>query len=91
MGGEVDFLSADKHKKLIVCKARHAQSTQNNKFVLSLQYLTENVKDEVGFSLQISINGFFKLKYMWLGMPNYQRQQVFYFFAISYERSELSN
>ena len=39
--------------KLIVslseCIARHAQSTQNNKFAISLQYLRENVKDEVDF------------------------------------------
>ena len=39
--------------KLIVslseCIARHAQSSQNNKFAISLQYLRENVKDEVDF------------------------------------------
>ena len=39
--------------KLIVsiraCVARHAQSTQSNKFAISLQYLKENVKDEVDF------------------------------------------
>ena len=39
--------------KLIVslseCIDRHAQSTQNNKFAISLQYLRENVKDEVDF------------------------------------------
>ena len=29
--------------------ARHAQSTQSNKFTISLQYLKENVKDEVDF------------------------------------------
>ena len=29
--------------------ARHAQSTQNNKFTISLQNLKENVKDEVDF------------------------------------------
>ena len=32
---------------LWVCVARHAQGTQNNKFAISLQYLKENVKDEV--------------------------------------------
>ena len=32
---------------LWVCVARHAQSTQSNKFVISLQYLKENVNDEV--------------------------------------------
>ena len=41
--------------KLIVsfsmCIASHAQITQNNKFAVSLQYLKENVKDEVDFLL----------------------------------------
>ena len=32
-----------------MCIARHAQSTQNNKFTISLQYLKKNVKDEVDF------------------------------------------
>ena len=30
-----------------MCVARHAQSTQNNKFAISLQYLKENIKDEL--------------------------------------------
>ena len=34
---------------LWVCVARHAQSTENNKFTISLQYVKENVKDEVDF------------------------------------------
>ena len=29
--------------------ARHAQNIQNNSFSISLQYLKENVKDEVDF------------------------------------------
>ena len=33
-----------------VCVIRHAQSTQN-KFAISLQYLKENMKDEVDFQL----------------------------------------
>ena len=59
MGWEIDFLPADKNKifcKLIISLwvsiARHAQSTQNNKFTTSLQYLKE-VKDEVEFCLLI--------------------------------------
>ena len=54
MGDEVIFLSLDKHENFLqklvslwVCGARHAQSTQNNKFAISLQYLKENVKDEI--------------------------------------------
>ena len=35
--------------KFCLCVARDAQSTQNNKFAISLQYLKENVKDEVDF------------------------------------------
>ena len=34
---------------LWMCIARDAQSTQNNKFAISLQYLNENMKDEVDF------------------------------------------
>ena len=34
---------------LWVCVARHAQSIEHNKFVTSLQYLRENMKDEVDF------------------------------------------
>ena len=32
-----------------MCVVRHTQSFQNNKFAISLQYLKENVKDEVNF------------------------------------------
>ena len=32
-----------------VCVARYAQSIQNNKFAISLQYLKENVKGEAEF------------------------------------------
>ena len=57
-GGEVDFfclqINAEVLYKLIVsllaCVARHAQSTQYNNFTISLQYLKENVKDEVDFT-----------------------------------------
>ena len=48
---------------LRVCVARHAQSTQNNTFTISLQYLKENVKDEVDFCLLIVVKGFSKCKY----------------------------
>ena len=34
---------------LWVCIAKHSQSINNNKFTISLQYLKENVKDEVDF------------------------------------------
>ena len=34
---------------LFVCRPMHSKSTQNNRFVISLQYLKENVKDIVDF------------------------------------------
>ena len=34
---------------LWVCVARHAQITQNTKFGISLQYLKDEVSDEVDF------------------------------------------
>ena len=34
---------------LWVCTARQAISTKNNQFTISLQYLKENMKDEVDF------------------------------------------
>ena len=40
---------------LWVCMARHAQSIQNNSFIISLQYFKENVKDGVDFSLLIIV------------------------------------
>ena len=50
------FFSADKHKtflKLIVsfwmCIVTHAQSTQKNKFTISLKYLKKNMTNEVDF------------------------------------------
>ena len=43
-----------------VCMARHVQSTQNNNFIISLQYLKENVKDGVIFSLLIIVKRFFE-------------------------------
>ena len=46
-------INAKKFYKLIVSLwvriARHAQSTQNNKFTISLQDLKESVKNEVDF------------------------------------------
>ena len=40
---------------------RHAQSTENNNLIISLQYLKENVKDGVDFSLLIIVKLFFKV------------------------------
>ena len=52
MGDEVVFLPADKRESFlqvdsILIIARHAQSNQNNKFSISLQYLKKGVSNEV--------------------------------------------
>ena len=54
MGDEVNFLPADKDKSFLqddsITLDVHTQacpSTQNNRFTISLQYVKENVKDEV--------------------------------------------
>ena len=65
MRDEVDFLPADKNKcslqddivSLCVCITRYSKSTQNNKFAIYLQYLKENVMDEIDF-----LPGFFNLR-----------------------------
>ena len=57
MGNEVDFFCSQINTKVFykfrvsfwMCVARNAQTTQNNKFKMSLHYLKENVKDEVDF------------------------------------------
>ena len=56
VGNEVNFLATNKYQdfqfnfqlitSLWVCVTCHSQSTLNNKFAISLQYLKENVKGE---------------------------------------------
>ena len=46
---------------LWMCVARQAQSTKNNQFTISLQYLKENMKDEVVFLPADKCWRFFKL------------------------------
>ena len=46
---------------LWVCVARHGQSTQSNKFAISLQDLKKNIKDEVDFLPRDKSQRFFKL------------------------------
>ena len=47
---------------------KHAQITQNNEFVLSLQYLKEIVKDEVDFLPADKCQSFFQIGAMLLGV-----------------------
>ena len=63
---------------LWVCVTRHAQSTQNNKFAISLQYLKENVKDEVDFLSKDKRQRFLQTDAITLGVcgqtsPNYPK------------------
>ena len=58
---KVYFWHADKHKvfcKLILpfwqCVTRHAQSTQNKEFDISLQYPQKNMRDKDDFCLQVN-------------------------------------
>ena len=53
---EVDFLYVDKHEGFLQINSmvlidiiKHLQSSQNNKFAMSLQYLKQEVRDEVDF------------------------------------------
>ena len=53
---------------LWMCKARHAQSTQNNKFAISFQYLKENVTAEVDFLSQDKHQRFLQIDFTILGV-----------------------
>ena len=68
VNGEVYFWFGEKHRNSLqvdllfwVFVARHAQSTQNNKFAISLQYLKENWKNEVDFLLADKHQNLFEL------------------------------
>ena len=52
---------------------KHSQSTQNNKFATSLQYLKENGKNEVGFSLADKNQRFLQIYAIILGQCGYNR------------------
>ena len=51
-----------------LCAARHVQNTQNNKFTISLQYLIENVKDEVKFLQADRLKSFLQVDSITLGV-----------------------
>ena len=76
-----------------VCATRVTQSTQNNKFAISSQYLKENGKNEVYFLLVDKHQKFLQIDTIILGVcgqacPNYQNNK----FAISlqYLKKEVS-
>ena len=54
-----------------VFKARHAQSTQNNKFAISFQYLTKKVSGEGFFCMQRSMKVSYKsILWVWFGLSS---------------------
>ena len=69
---EVDFLHADKYESMLqidtmilMVIVKHSQSSQKGKFVMSLQYLKKEVRDEVDLhadkyqiSIQVDFNTF---------------------------------
>ena len=40
---------------------KHSQSSQDNKFAMSVQYLKKEVRDKVDFGMQINIKASYKL------------------------------
>ena len=61
-----------------VCVARHAQSIQNNKLIKWLQYLKENMKDELYFLSVDKHQSFLQIDIINLGLcgqacPNYPK------------------
>ena len=56
--------------------ARQAQSTKNNQFTKSLQYLKENMKDEVDFLLADKCWRFFQIDTIILGVCVARNTQI---------------
>ena len=80
-GDEVDFMPADGYESFLqvyislwVSVARDAQSTQNKKFGISLQYLKENVKVKVDLLLVDKHQKFLQINTIILGV--YQLPQT---------------
>ena len=44
-----------------MCVDRHAQIAQNNKFAISLQYLRQEMSDEIDFFMQINMKVSYRL------------------------------
>ena len=65
---EVDVLHAVKHENslqidtmILMEMVKHFQSSQNNKFTMSVQYLKKEDRDKLIFRMQISIKVAYKL------------------------------
>ena len=66
-----------------VCGNRLFQSTQNNKFATSFQYLKENGKNEVGFILADKHQRFLQIETIILGVARHAQITQNNRFAIS--------
>ena len=71
---------------------RHAQITRNKKFAISLQYLKEEVSDEVKFLLADKRENFLQFDIMVFdgdcqAFPKFAKRQVCNVFTISQKRS----
>ena len=86
MGDEVHFFCLQINTKVfyrlmvpfLLCVARSAQSTQNNKFPISMQYLKKKVKDEADFLPAVKCQRFLQIGFIILvfcgqACPNYQK------------------
>ena len=79
-----------------VCVAMHVKCTQNNKIAISLQYLKENMKDEVDFLPPDKHQRFLQIDTIIFSVcgqacPNYSKKQIWCFFAIKKEVKEVRN
>ena len=78
MGDEVEFLPADRLKSFLQDRSitlgvinQQIQSTKYNQFTISLQYLKENMKDEVDFlpADKCWRIWYYQFRCVWLDMP----------------------
>ena len=76
-----------------VCVSRLAQSTQNNKFAISLQYLKENRKNEVGFLLVDKHQRFLQIDPITLGVARHTQitQNNKFAFSLQYLKKKVSD
>ena len=98
MRDKYDFLCEDKHRSvlqaasiILLAIARYSQRTQNSKFLISLQYLKKQGRDEVYLLHADKHQVFLQVGPINLGWPvhacpNDRRQQVCKIFVISQER-----
>ena len=80
-----------------MCVARHAQITQNNKFAISLQYISKKVRDEFDFLHAVKHGSLLQIDTMTLmgmGMVKHSKSSqnskfVFVFMSLQYFKKEV--